>query len=477
MPSEALLAPRELAVADAVHLKVSSMRELFRALDAGLVRGEALWRPQPWRQPRVPWRTTHAALHRDVLALSDDDFERLHSSEEAMHEWMCDRVPDFQPCAEVTQRLHELAAESQRHCARNKPPMGSRGHVGVPGKKWRQVEGFATAMPKRRVPAVEWCAGKGFLSQRLVAHGAATSSICMEVDPALCRTGRRLASLSALPLEFVERDVLGPEPLPPSVSSPPYATRAAHVALHACGELHRTMLRAAVDMGAPQVAVAPCCYHKHLPLRARWRPLSAVAAKSRLALETEDLKLASAGERAARRRDHRLRRRELEWRRAFAAWHRRAYAAEARRGERRGEGLDWKRASRLPSVPLPVLSQGSSAEGTLASFERFCRWAVTADGESLPARQGLTRALEEDWSEREAAICLRVGAAEARRLARLELVRQAYRRPLELWLVLDVALFLEEDGYGVSLTELCERSASSRNLLVTGERRAAGSEG
>ena len=54
---------------------------------------------------------------------------------------------------------------------------------------------------------------------------------------------------------------------------------------------------------------------------------------------------------------------------------------------------------------------------------------------------------------------------------RLELVRHAFRRPLELWLVLDACLFLTEAGYDVELRELCARELSPRNLLVQGWRR------
>jgi hypothetical protein len=79
-------------------------------------------------------------------------------------------------------------------------------------------------------------------------------------------------------------------------------------------------------------------------------------------------------------------------------------------------------------------------------------------------------AIEEHLTKREASLCLELGAAQAARLARLELVRHAYQRPLEQWLCLDVALYLEESGYSAEVRQLCERSVSPRNLLVCGER-------
>jgi hypothetical protein len=52
----------------------------------------------------------------------------------------------------------------------------------------------------------------------------------------------------------------------------------------------------------------------------------------------------------------------------------------------------------------------------------------------------------------------------------LELLRGLFRRPLELWLVLDRALFLQEQGYGVRLGTFCETPLTPRNLLILGER-------
>ncbi len=60
-----------------------------------------------------------------------------------------------------------------------------------------------------------------------------------------------------------------------------------------------------------------------------------------------------------------------------------------------------------------------------------------------------------------------------RRLAEvrnLELVRGLFRRPLEVWLVLDRALFLRENGYKVEVGTFCESTLTPRNLMVLAER-------
>ena len=51
-------------------------------------------------------------------------------------------------------------------------------------------------------------------------------------------------------------------------------------------------------------------------------------------------------------------------------------------------------------------------------------------------------------------------------MAGLELVRHLFRRPLELWLVLDYAVFLEEQGYRVRLGTFCDRQLTPRNLML-----------
>ena len=48
----------------------------------------------------------------------------------------------------------------------------------------------------------------------------------------------------------------------------------------------------------------------------------------------------------------------------------------------------------------------------------------------------------------------------------LELVAGLFRRPLELWLVIERALYLKEAGYSVSLGEFCEAELTPRNLLL-----------
>ena len=59
------------------------------------------------------------------------------------------------------------------------------------------------------------------------------------------------------------------------------------------------------------------------------------------------------------------------------------------------------------------------------------------------------------------------GWERQREVMRLSIIRHAFRRPLEVWLALDLAVLLENDGYSVSLGRFCERRLTPRNLLIS----------
>jgi hypothetical protein len=102
----------------------------------------------------------------------------------------------------------------------------------------------------------------------------------------------------------------------------------------------------------------------------------------------------------------------------------------------------------VPSCKRELLRQG---------FPAFCQWAARARQLNLPEDIAYDHYLQ-------------LGGARHRDVVRLELLRQLFTRPLELWLVLDCALYLQEHGYRVKVTQFCERGVSPRNLLIQGDR-------
>jgi hypothetical protein len=101
-----------------------------------------------------------------------------------------------------------------------------------------------------------------------------------------------------------------------------------------------------------------------------------------------------------------------------------------------------------PSRPARALASG---------FAAFC-----AD---LAAHHGLVLPPGIDYPALEAA-----GHAQHARVRRLELVRHAFRRPLETLLASDRALFLEERGYRVVVGTFCPRQLTPRNLAIVARR-------
>ena len=115
------------------------------ALDAGLCSGEVLWRPKPFHTPRVPWRTTHAVLFRDLLRLSETELQTLQRDRVALHDFIAVREPSFSNVASISRQLEILATSIS---APTSAVGGSRDHIGIPGKKWTQIEAFASAVPR-----------------------------------------------------------------------------------------------------------------------------------------------------------------------------------------------------------------------------------------------------------------------------------------------------------------------------------------
>ena len=302
-------------------------------------------------------------------------------------------------------------------------PAAPRLNVDVPGRKWAQIEAFGQSLSFARQPShwLDWCAGKGHLGRRLLQPGQHLT--CLEHDPALVEAGAALSQRHGLPAQHRQQDVMAPDLALDATHTP--------VALHACGDLHVRLIQRASAAGCQQLAIAPCCYNR---TPGAYQLLSTAAQQSALRLSNDDLGLplsetVTAGARVRRQRDQSMARRL-----AFDLL------------QRQLRGSD----SYLPTPSLP--------SGWLAKpFFTYIQ--------DLAALKGLSTAGFKDWDALEAAGWLRL--AEVRNL---EAVRNLFRRPLEIWLVLDRALYLEENGYQVRLGEFCQPSLTPRNLMLLAER-------
>jgi hypothetical protein len=90
-------------------------------------------------------------------------------------------------------------------------------------------------------------------------------------------------------------------------------------------------------------------------------------------------------------------------------------------------------------------------------FAAFCTALAEREGVRLPGTV--------DWAH-----WLALGECRRDEVRRLELVRHAFRRALELWLVTDLACGLEEAGFAVEVGTFCDRMLTPRNLLVVAQR-------
>lgn len=394
-----------------------ALLERFQALDSFMLAHQQLWRPKPFTCLQLDWEHAHAELAHWLRQRSLEQAEASHNQPHLLAAPA--PFPQLAARAQTLSQLGELPA---------RPPQKLPAHysVDVPGRKWQQIEAFASRLQFNRQPGhwLDWCAGKGHLG-RLLAHDGSPLT-CLEYDPQLVSAGQRLSDRLHLAAQHRQQDVLAAD------AAEQLHADHSPVALHACGELHVRLLRLASAKGCRQLALAPCCYNRiGTP---HYQALSNPAQHSALQLSRDDLGLplsetVTAGQRVRQQRD-----RSMARRLAFDLL------------QRQLRGSD----QYLPTPSLPVAWLAKD-------FADYCR--------DLAALKGLTKPPEGDWSGLETQ-----GWQRLAQVRNLELLRNLFRRPLELWLALDRALYLEEQGYRVQLGSFCSHALSPRNLLLLAER-------
>lgn len=393
---------------------MSALEARFHALGELLAAHAALWRPAPFHEPRPAWCARFPGLATRLLALDDGEVERLAGDNPALIDFAARHLGAAFPALSALRPLIELPPATLPAAA------DARLAWGVPGRKQAEIEAFAEAVSDTEAPILEWCAGKGHLG-RLLGRRHARPVLSLEHDAELCAAGAELATRAGVEQRFLALDVL-------SDAAAPHLPGRHAVALHACGELHLALLRGATTAATPALDLAPCCYYRIAS--PRYQPLNPDAG---LALSRDELHLAVTETVAAGARERRLRDRDQAWKLAFLE----VRAAAGIRRERTFK-------------PVPA----SWREDGFAAWMR-----------RLAAREAVPLDAATDWAELE-----RIGWARRREVRRLELLRLAFRRPLEVWLALDRALYLERRGYRVTLTEFCPRQVTPRNLLISARR-------
>jgi hypothetical protein len=400
-------------------LSGDALLQRFQALDDLLTRHQTLWRPRPFTHHRhLPWEVAHPELGHWLRARSLEQAEAAHTQPEQL------AAPS--PFPELASRSAALSLVGQLAQGPT-PTLPARFSVDVPGRKWLQIQAFANSLQFQQAPQhwLDWCAGKGHLGHMLAHDGRPLT--CLEHNPQLVHDGRQLGQRLGLAAQHLQQDVLAADACD--------RLKAEHtpVALHACGDLHVRLMQLASRAGCRQLAIAPCCYNRiGTP---GYQPLSTAARASTLQLSLDDLALplsetVTAGARVRRQRDLSMARRL-----AFDLL------------QRQLRGID----EYLPTPSLPPAWLNKD-------FADYCKDLAAL--KELPTPSAAT-----DWTQLEAE-----GWRLLAQVRNLELLRALFRRPLELWLLLDRALYLQEQGFAVRLGSFCPYRLSPRNLLLLAER-------
>lgn len=393
-------------------MSIDDLKLWFLQLDQLLEQQQAYWRLQPMQQNDLPF--ADHSLNELLLSFSLEQCDAIDQSPALQQQYFAGFFP-----------LLFAALPKLQHFAPQGLELPFWLSTDIGGRKWQQISLFAEAVGKPGSKVLEWCAGKGHLG-KVLCFAYQNKVTSLEWQAELCQQGQQSANKLNLDQFFIEHNVLQAQ------SQPLLAGVDQLVALHACGDLHRVALTAGVAARCPELHLLPCCYH--LQQDEWYQPLSVQALASRLRLSRAELKLAVQGQNTAGERVRRLRHTEVLWRRAYQLW----------LSEQSGSNV--YRA--LPSTAKHWFS---------GAFADFASWAAAQHQLEWPAGQVGHRYLV----QAEQLLLLQ---------RRIELVQHLFRRPLELWLVLDRALYLAEQGYQVQLQQLCQASVTPRNLLLSAYR-------
>lgn len=381
----------------------------FLEIDSLLSATKKYWQCIAFNQREIPWPELLSSLH----ALSDKQLEVIEHDQNKIYDFLSPFITELASARKLT------IVESKDAKNLSFPFWLTNG---IKGNKLKQLESFVAHLSDETLPLLEWCAGKGHLG-RMHAACNQTPVQSIEIRDDLVELGAELAKQHRLDIDFYKVDALSSE-------AEKYVKTDQHaVALHACGGLHQSLMRHAVAKNTHTVSISPCCYHLFQP-SANYTAMSHAGKASNVYFSDSDLKLAlqetvTSGQRVARLRDI-----ETHWRLAFDCL------------------LD-DVLNKTTYLPIP------SAKKALFSgeFSDFCLWAAKQKNILLPDNINYAYYLE-------------LGAKRKAITKRVELVRHGFRRLIELWLVLDRALFLQDNGYKVSLYTFCDKQVTPRNILI-----------
>lgn len=296
---------------------------------------------------------------------------------------------------------------------------------GVKQRKSQQISAFYRYMKTNDNQHIhDWCCGKGHLGRHITSKLSALRT-GYEIDPVLIQDATRLDQASGQRASYQQADALS---LPLKLEAIDH-----FVALHACGGLHRALIDQFLAQKTGSLSLSPCCYHKLLDQP--YRAFSNIGKSAAFDLNEDLLKFATRERVTGSVTEERHREVLRSYRLGFDSWVR--------------DSLGRTQYTAVPSTPYSTAN---------SSFREFCKWA---------ANQRVPELKEKDVPDKYRAI----GAARLKNEVDFERKIAPLRPLVEAWLVFDMAVALEEQGFDTSVIKFCKTSVSPRNFLIRASRR------
>ena len=394
---------------------ITHLTNHFLQLDQWLFQHRQLWQPIPFYQYPFPidgLQSVWSRLHR----LSDRQVTHYQINPEKLSTELQEEIPGLADLSSLC-----LLSPITPTAAATVWPDSV--HAGIKARKWEQIRQFTQLLPPLQGQVVDWCAGKGHLG-RIVALGHHCTIKAIERDSLLCHAGKTLAEEAHTEIGFINRDVLKRS------CADLIATSDHAVALHACGSLHVELIQLAHKHSLQTLAIAPCCYH----LDQDPRPLSQIGREGLITPNREQLRMTLQEQVTAPDNVRRRRRRLNQMRLGFDLLQR-----------------DLRQSNNYLHTPPLANPWGDRP------FTEICQHLSLLKGIVIPANIDFSK-YEQQGIQREA------------KVVRMELLRHLFRRPIELWWLLDRAIYLQEAGYRVEMGIFCERHQSPRNVMLLATR-------
>jgi hypothetical protein len=387
-----------------------------------LVQFQHLWQPRAFHHLNLAWESDYPDLSEYLRSLSYEQAVALQANDDAL----LDALSGYLPIVAELRELINLPKVPTIEKFAYHPALINE----IPGRKLAQIDAFLSTVENNGQPIIDWCSGKGHLARlaasRLLVDGDVKIT-GLEFNQHLVDAGNAFAQKQHLPVTIHHIDVMSDDVdgfLNDQIQI---------LALHACGDLHLQLLRKATEHRCSSVSLSPCCFH--LIADEVYQPISQLAQsqleKNQAPQLSKDMLRTAVQQTVTAPQYVRDQRETLQaWRLGFDLLQRDLF-----------QSPDY--------LPLPTLP-ASLVKG---SFGDFCHHVAEL--------KNLRLATDVDFSFWEQA-----GKQHFVEVAKLDIARLAFRRAMEVWLIMDRAQFLLEHDYHVSVSQFCEQGLTPRNLLI-----------